>query len=109
LAAQQAGCSLGGDEPPLAGVNGGYPRKAEWICQIVVQNLHFSAKWASIKQKCGKLRPKCLFLFGHCVLRSFVFIHIPASNVQLRIPFLLQTVCGDLFCRRFAPVSSSRP
>ena len=27
------------------------------------------------------MRPKSLLLFGHCVLRSFVFIHIPASNV----------------------------
>ncbi len=27
------------------------------------------------------LGPKSLFLFGHCVLRSFVFMHIPASNV----------------------------
>ena len=72
--------------------NGSYParrnlQKTELSWQCVVQKLHFSAKWRSIRRKCRKRGTISLFLFGHCVLRSFVFIHIPASNVLFNIFF----------------------
>jgi hypothetical protein len=51
----------------------------------------------SIGPKFRKLRSKCLFLFGHCALRSFVFIHIPASFVITKIIFRVFRLTARLF------------
>ena len=46
-----------------------------------------SAKYACVCVKCRKVAQKCRFIFGHNVIRSFVFIHIPASFVIFNIFF----------------------
>ncbi len=46
-----------------------------------------SAKYACVCVKCRKVAQKCRFFFGHNIIRSFVFIHIPASFVIFNIFF----------------------
>jgi hypothetical protein len=52
------------------------------------------ANFLSFRQKCPKLSRKCPTFFGHIVSVSFVFIYIPASNVNYL--FFLQDSLPDL-------------
>jgi hypothetical protein len=64
------------------------PGKTKLNLQIVVTKPFFSAKFVLFRLKCPNF-------FGHFVLDSFVFIHIPALNVFFLICFFAVPPVGS--------------